>query len=191
MYYPNIIEKTGRSTKTYDLPTKLLQQRIVYLAGDINEELANSIIMQLLWLNADNPDKDISLYINSLGGNVYQGLGIKDCIDSIDCKVNTSGIGICASIGAYLLAAGTGERSATKNCRIMLHSVSSGTVGVIHDMETDFNEAKFLQNTMMQDISTFTKGNMSIANVKDKLQRDYYMSSAEALQFGLIDSILD
>jgi ATP-dependent Clp protease, protease subunit len=188
MYAPSVIETTGRSSRAFDLPTKLLQDRIVYLGEEVNEETSNSIIMQLLWLNADAPDKDIDFYINSPGGSVYDGLAIKDVMDNLKCKVNTIGLGMCASMGAYLLSAGTGERKATKNCRIMIHSVSSGTRGTIHDIEIDYKETKYLQDKLMQDITDFSKGKSSLESIIEKSKRDCYMSPEEAIELGLIDT---
>ena len=148
---PSVIEKVGNTTRAFDLPSKLLDDRIVYLQGDITEESANAVIMQLLWLNSTSTE-DIHLYINSPGGEIYQGLAIKDIVDRVDCTVHTTGVGICASMGAYLLFAGTGDRRATKNCRIMVHSASSGAFGTVHDMEISINETFYLQNKMLEHI---------------------------------------
>lgn len=190
MYSPNIIEISGRSTRAYDLPTKLLQDKIIYLSGVIDDDSANAVIMQLLWLNAEKPDQVINIYINSPGGSVAQGLGIKDIIDSISNPVNTIGIGACSSMGAYLLSCGTGKRKATKNCRIMIHSVSGGTGGTIHDMAIDYEEAKLMQDILMADIASFTKGRMTKQELLNKTQRDWYMSAEEAVLEGIIDSVV-
>lgn len=189
-YFPSVIETTGRSTKAYDLPTKLLQDRIVYLSGPVNEVSVDSVIMQLLWLNADNPRKDINLYISSPGGSVYHGMAIKDIMDSLDCKVNTIGMGMCASMGAYLLAAGTGVRKSLKNNRIMIHSVSSGQSGTFHDLEVDFRETEHTQNKVIEHMAKYSKGKTSLEDMQKKCQRDYYMSAEEALEMGLIDKIV-
>lgn len=190
MNIPHVIEKTGRSEKPIDLPSRLLQDRIVYLGEDVNPDTANIIIMQFLWLAADNPDTPINFYINSPGGSVYDGLAIKDVIDHIPCKVNTVGVGMCASMGAYLLAAGTGERKAMKNCRIMIHSVSSGTMGTFHDMKVDYEETKFLQDQLLLDLANFSKGKSTLESLKSKTLRDYYMSSEDAKMLGLIDKVV-
>lgn len=187
LYPPSVIETIGRSSKAFDLPTKLLQDRIVYLGDEVNSDTANIVIMQMLWLNADNPDADIDFYINSPGGSVYDGLAIKDIMDKLDCKVNTIGLGMCASMGAYLLSSGTGIRKATKNCRIMIHSVSSGTHGTIHDMEIDYKETKYLQDRLMEDICEFTKGKSTLETIVEKSKRDYYLGADEAIELGLID----
>lgn len=190
MFFPSIIETTGRSSRSFDLPTKLLQNRIVYLAGEINDESANVVVMQLLWLNADNPDEPINLYINSPGGSVYAGLAIKDLMYSLDCKVNTFGVGLCASMGAYLLAAGTGERAATQNTRILIHSVSAGTIGTVHDMEIDFKESKFMHDHLLSDLESFTKGKSTRKSLNTKTKRDYYMGVQEAIKLGLLDAVV-
>jgi len=187
---PHVIEKIGRSEKPIDLPSRLLQDRIVYLGDGVDAFAANIIIMQLLWLNANDPDADIDFYINSPGGSVYDGLAIKDIIDSIDAPVNTIGIGICMSMGAFLLSAGTGERKAMPNCRIMIHSVSSGAGGTYHDMAIDFEEAKYLQDKMMEYSATNTKGKTSLEDIIELSKRDKYMSPEEAIELGLIDKVV-
>lgn len=189
MFYPNVIETIGRTTRGYDLPTKLLKDRIIYYCGDVNTEAANYTIMQMLWLDADNPDKPIDFYINSPGGSVYEGYAIKDIMDKLNCKVNTIGVGCCASMGAYLLAAGTGERKATKNARIMLHSVSSGTYGTYHDMKVSLDETQFVQDRIMQDLADFSKGKMSVEEAKNLTERDFFMSPNKAIELGIIDKI--
>ena len=144
-YTPYITKQIGRSTKLIDIPTEMLSQRIIFLGTEVDDCVANSLIQQMMWL-ATVSSEDIDLYIQSPGGSVYAGLSIADCINLLDkqgIKVNTIGTGMVASMGAYLLAAGNGTRKATKNCRIMIHSVSSGSRGTIHDMEVDFNESKF------------------------------------------------
>jgi len=187
MQMPSVIETIGRSTKAFDLPTKLLADRIIYLGDVIDADVANSVIMQMLWLQSDKPDEPISLYINSPGGSIYDGLAIKDTMDSISCKVNTLGVGLCASMGAYLLFAGTGTRRATKNCRIMIHSMSAGTGGTFHDMKVDFAEFVYLQEKMMNDIVQFSNGKLTREALELKAQRDWYINSIEAFNLGLLD----
>ena len=187
MYTPSVIERVGKTSKVYDIPSKMLEDRIVFLNEEINEDTSNSVIMQLLWLASDNPDEPIDLYIKSPGGSVYCGLAIRDIIDKIPCKVNTIAMGMVASMGAYLLAAGTGTRKALKNSRIMIHSVSSGTQGTIIDMEVDYKETKYLNDKLMVDIANFSKGKMTVEDVEKYCQRDYYMSPDDAIKYGLID----
>jgi ATP-dependent Clp protease protease subunit len=190
MFLPYVTEKTGRSSKPIDLPSRLLQDRIVYLGGAITPEGADMIIMQLLWLNSDDSDKPIDLYINSPGGCVYSGLAIRDVIYNISPKVNTIGVGMCASMGAYLLSSGTGERKTTENCRIMIHSVSTNHGGTYHDIEVDFIETKYTQDKLIHDIADFTNGKCSVEDIKNMTQRDKYMSPKEAVEYGFIDKII-
>jgi ATP-dependent Clp protease protease subunit len=190
MYIPHVIEKTGRSSKPIDLPSRLLQDRVIYLGAPITSDVANIIIMQLLWLNADDEDEPISLYINSPGGSVYDGLAITDVINNIKAPVNTVGVGMCSSMGAYLLSSGTGTRKAMKNCRIMVHSVSSGSSGTFHDIQVDYEETKFLQDLLIDRIVDFSKGKLTHESLTAKTQRDFYMSSDEAIEYGLIDSVV-
>ena len=191
-YTPYITKQIGRSTKLVDIPTEMLSQRIVFLGTAIDDFIANSVVQQLMWLSTVGDD-DIDLYIQSPGGSVYAGYMIKDCIDLLSkkgIKVNTIGTGMVASMGAYLLASGTGKRKATKNCRIMIHSVSSGTRGTIHDMEVDFNESKYLNDKLMVDISNFTRGKSTVEDIQKKCQRDCYLSTEDSINMGLIDAIV-
>jgi ATP-dependent Clp protease protease subunit len=190
IFTPHVVEKTGRTEKPIDLPSRLLQDRLVYIGSDISADLANVVIMQLLWLAADDPDKDIELYINSNGGSVYDGLAIKDIIHNLPCKVNTKGVGMCASMGAYLLSCGTGTRKATENCRIMIHSVSTGHAGNYHDLEVSFEETKYVQDKMITDIHKFTKGKSTLETITDVCKRDFYMSPEKAVQMGIIDEVI-
>lgn len=190
MFIPSIIETVGRSQKAFDLPTKLLQDRIIYLGGEITQQVSDIIIIQMLWLNSDNSDKPIDLYINSIGGDVYSGLAIKDIMNSVDCKVNTVGLGMCASMGAYLLAAGTGTRKATQNCRIMIHSVSSGMKGTFQDLEVNYKETQYLQDKMLNDFSIFSKGKCIKQTFEALVERDFFMSPNEAIDYGLIDEVI-
>lgn len=186
---PYITKQIGRSTKLVDIPTEMLSQRIIYLGTEINDYVANSIIQQMMWLSTVSND-DIDLYIQSPGGSVYAGLAISDCINILTkkgVKVNTIGTGLVASMGAYLLSSGTGKRKATKNCRIMLHSVSSGTRGTIHDMQVDFEESKYLNDNLMVDFANYSKNKSTVEDIRKKCERDCYMSPDEAIQFGIID----
>ncbi len=191
-YTPYITKQIGRSTKLVDIPTEMLSQRIVFLGTEINDYVANSIVQQLMWLSTVSSE-DIDLYIQSPGGSVYAGRSISDTIDILNkkgIKVNTIGTGLVASMGAYLLSAGTGVRKATKNCRIMLHSVSSGTRGTIIDMEVDFNESKYLNDRLMVDISNYTKGKSTVEDIRKKCERDCYLSPEDSIKIGIIDTIV-
>lgn len=189
-YLPYITKQIGRSTKLVDIPTEMLSQRIIFLGTAVDDFIANSIVQQLMWLSTVG-NEDIDLYIQSPGGSVYAGQSICDCIDVLakkGIKVNTIGTGMVASMGAYLLAAGTGVRKATKNCRIMIHSVSSGTRGTIADMQIDLNESKYLNDKLMVDFVNFSKGKSTLEDIEKKTQRDCYMSPEEAIVAGIIDA---
>lgn len=189
MYNPYITKQIGRTVKLIDIPTEMLSQRIIYLGSEIDDYISNSIIQQMMWLSTISTE-EIDMYIHSPGGSVTAGLAIKDCMDILKKKgivVNTIGTGLVASMGAYLLSAGTGTRKATKNCRIMLHSVSSGAVGTIHDMKVSYEESKFLNDSLMVDIANFSKNRSTISDIKMKCERDYYMGVDEAIKMGLID----
>ena len=189
-YLPYITKQIGRSTKLVDIPTEMLSQRIIFLGTEVDDFIANSIVQQLMWLSTVGTE-DIDLYIQSPGGSVYAGQSIADCIDILakkGIKVNTIGTGMVASMGAYLLAAGTGVRKATKNCRIMIHSVSSGARGTIHDMQIDLNESKYLNDKLMVDFVNFSKGKSTLEDIERKTQRDCYMSPEEAIHIGIIDA---
>jgi len=188
MNQPLIIEKTGRNTKPVDLISRLYQDRIIYLSGVIDSEMCDSIIIQLLWLNTDNAHEDINLYIHSPGGSIVDGFAIKDIINNLSAKVNTIGIGECSSMGAYLLACGTGVRKATESCRIMIHSLSTGMKGTFHDIKIDFKESEFLQEKILSDLSEFT--GLSLEKIQEISNRDFYMSADEAIKLGFIDKKL-
>lgn len=190
MFMPYVIEKTGRSQKPMDLPSRLLQDRIVHISGPITPELADIVKMQLVWLNNNDPEKPIQLWINSPGGCVYSGRSIKDVIDYIDAKVDTVGTGMCASMGAYLLACGTGTRKATERCRIMVHSVSSGHEGTYHDLKINFKETEYLQDEIIQELAHFTNGKTDFEKMQKLCERDHYVSSVDALELGLIDKVV-
>lgn len=189
-YTPYITKQIGRSTKLVDIPTEMLSQRIIFLGTVVDDYIANSIVQQLMWL-ATVGNEDIDLYIQSPGGSVYAGLAIADTINILNkkgIKVNTIGTGMVASMGAYLLAAGTGTRKATKNCRIMIHSVSSGTgYSTVHDQRVHIKETEYLQKQLLLDIVNNSKGKLTIEELDIKSERDWYMSPDEGIQFGIID----
>lgn len=190
MLMPSVIEKIGGSSRAFDLPTKLLTDRIIVINGAIDEHVSNSVIMQLLWLNSDNPNEDIDLYINSPGGDVLQGYAIFDIMENLQAKVNTIGIGLVASMGTFLLASGTGTRRATKNTRIMLHSVSSGSQGTYHDLKIDFEETQELNHRITRQISEFSKGKATPEEIAKLTERDFWMGPERAIDLGLIDLIV-
>lgn len=189
MYLPNIIEKTGRSTKLVDIPSKLYEEGIVTLFGEVSDKSAYSIITQLLYLDSLNDDEPVKLYINSPGGSIYAGLAIYDTIKHMKRKVDTTVFGMAASMGAFLLFSGTGERTAMPNARIMIHSAASGMRGVIHDMEIDMKETQYVQEKVMKLQAKFSNGGISYKKMVQITQRDNYLSPEETLKLGLIDNI--
>ena len=186
---PSIIETIGRTKKGWDIPTKLYNDsNIITLFGEISDETAYSTITQLLYLDTIKTDTPVKLYINSPGGSVYAGLAIHDTIKNMKRKVDTVVMGMAASMGAFLLFSGTGTRSSLKNARIMIHSVSSGTGGTVHDQIIDLEETKYLQDKLMHlqsDYSNITKDEM-----KELTLRDKYLSPEKSIELGLIDKII-
>jgi len=187
---PEIIEKTGRNKRGFTIPTKLYEKGIITLMNEVDDDLAYTIITQLLYLDTLDTDEHIKLYINSPGGVVTAGLAIYDTINSMRRKVDTIGMGSCASMGQFLLTCGTGERKALKNARIMMHSVSSGAQGTVHDIKIDFEETQYLQDKLMSIMSGMTKGKLSLDDIEKMTQRDKYLSPEECIKYGLIDSVV-
>ncbi len=188
-YAPYVIERSSRGEKVYDIFSRLLMDRIVFLGSPINDEVANILIAQFLFLEAESADKDIYLYINCPGGTVYAGLAIYDTIQFMRAPVSTICMGMAASMGAVLLAAGTaGKRSALPNSRIMIHQPSGGSQGTAADIEIQAREILFARERINQILAEHT--GQSIEQVTDDVDRDRFMSPAEAVEYGLIDSII-
>ena len=189
IYAPYVIERSSRGERTYDVFSRLLMDRIVFLGTPINDDVANIIIAQLLFLQADNPERDISLYINSPGGSVSAGLAIYDTMQFLTAPVNTICMGMAASMGAFLLAAGTtGRRSALPHSRIMIHQPSGGAQGTAADSEIQAKEILYLRGTMASLMSKHT--GRPVEQIERDVERDKFMSAEEAKQYGLIDSIV-
>jgi len=183
---PFVIEQSSRGERSYDLWSRLLKDRIVYLGTEVDDYYANLIVAQLLFLEKEDPDKDIELYINSPGGSVYAGLAIYDTMKIIKCDVATTCVGIAASMGAVLLAGGAkGKRSALKHARVMIHQVSSGFRGTAADINVQVAETNRLMDTLMGLLAEDT--GQPEEKVRKDCDRDHWMSSEEALAYGLID----
>lgn len=188
MYFPTIVEKKNGQEFHWDPLSRLLNDRIVMLTGEVNEVTMLSITSQLLYLNNESHE-EITLIINSPGGSVYDGLQLYDTINMIEAPVKTICMGLAASMGAFLLSSGVkGRRFASKSSRIMIHGVSSGTHGVIHDMEIDMKETKFLHDYLCTKIAEHC--NQKVQKVKKDVNRDFWMSAEQALKYGLIDGIV-
>ena len=187
---PMVIETSGRGERAYDIYSRLLRERIVFLVGPVNDQTANIVVAQMLFLESENPDKEIFLYINSPGGSVSAGLSVYDTMQFIKPDVSTLCMGMAASMGAFLLAAGTkGKRLALPNSRIMIHQPSGGAQGQASDIEIQAREILRLRETLNQILADRT--GQSVDKVKADSERDYFMSAPEAKDYGLIDQVIE
>lgn len=186
---PMVIESTNRGERSYDIYSRLLKDRIIFLGTQVESQMANLLIAQLLFLEHDDPEADIHLYINSPGGEVYSGLAIYDTMRMIRPNIRTYCVGMAASMAAVLLAAGTpGKRFALPNSRIMIHQGSSGFRGAIPDIEVQAKETFSVIKTLTQIMADHT--GQSFDKVKADTQRDYYMTGEEATAYGLVDKVM-
>ncbi|MBR4558426.1 MAG: ATP-dependent Clp protease proteolytic subunit [Fibrobacter sp.] len=188
MIIPTVIETTGRGERAYDIYSRLLKERIIFLGTPINDEVANNVMAQLIFLEYENPEKDITLYINSPGGYVSAGLAIYDTMQHVRPNIATICIGSCASMAAVLLAAGTkGKRYALPHSRIMLHQPSGAATGQSTDIQITAKEIVRTKDTLTEIVAKHT--GKSIEEVRAKTDRDFYMGPEEAKAFGVIDEI--
>lgn len=188
MIIPTVIETTGRGERAYDIYSRLLKERIIFLGTPINDEVANNVMAQLIFLEYENPEKDITLYINSPGGYVSAGLAIYDTMQHVRPNIATICIGSCASMAAVLLSAGTkGKRYALPHSRIMLHQPSGAATGQSTDIQITAKEIVRTKDTLAEIVAKHT--GKSIEEVRAKTDRDFYMSPEEAKEFGVIDEI--
>lgn len=187
---PTVIETDGRMERAYDIYSRLLRDRIIFLGEDVSPHSANLIVAQMLFLENEDPKKDIKFYINSPGGRVSDGLAIYDTMQFIKCDVQTVGIGLQASMGAFLLSSGTkGKRFILPNARVMIHQVSAGTQGTVTDMEIDLKETIRLKK-LLNDILAKNTG-QSLKKIESDVERDYWMTAEEATKYGLVDQVLN
>ncbi len=186
---PYVVEQTSRGERSYDIFSRLLNDRIIFLSEDVNDTTASLIVAQLLYLEAQDPDKDIQFYINSPGGSVTAGMAIFDTMRYIKCDVATICVGMAASMGAFLLSAGTkGKRLALPNAEIMIHQPSAGTQGQITDMAIHLKRLQVIKERMNTILAENT--GRSLEEVTAACERDNFMSAEEALAFGLIDKVI-
>ncbi|MDX1675987.1 MAG: ATP-dependent Clp protease proteolytic subunit [Longimicrobiales bacterium] len=189
VYPPYVIERTSRGERSYDIFSRLLMDRIIFLGTPINDDVANLIIAQLLFLQADDPERDIFLYINTPGGSVYAGLAIYDTIQYLTAPVNTMCMGMAASMGALLLAAGAeGKRSALPNSRIMIHQPSGGSRGTAADIEIQAQEILYARERLNRILAEHT--GQPVEKIEEDVDRDRFMSPEEAKEYGLIDNVV-
>ena len=186
---PTVVEETNRGERAYDIYSRLLKERVIFLGDEVNSATANIVVAQLLHLAFEDPKKDIKLYINSPGGSVYDGLAIIDTMNYIEPDVQTIGIGLQASMGAMLLSAGAkGKRYVLPNSRIMIHQPSSGTQGKITDQENALKEGIYLKQKLAEMLAKNT--GKDVKQVIKDMDRDNWMSAEEAKTYGLIDEVL-
>lgn len=189
IFAPYVIERSSRGERTYDIFSRLLMDRIVFLGAPIDDDVANVVIAQLLFLQADNPDREINVYINSPGGHVQSGLAIYDTMQFLTAPVATTCLGMAASMGAFLLAAGAkGKRRALPNSRIMIHQPSGGSYGSASDIEIQAKEILFARQRLNELLANHT--GQDVERVADDVDRDRFMSPDEALEYGIIDQVV-
>lgn len=189
---PNVIVKEDNKERGYDIYSMLLAKRIIFVQGQVEDMMANTIVAQMLFLEGEDPEKPITLYINSPGGSVTAGLAIKDTMDVISCPVHTVGMGSCASMGAFLLSSGEkGHRYALKNCEVMIHQPSGGFQGQATDMVNRAEHIVKIKEKLTRYLSEYTNGKTDYDTMYNLCERDKFLSANEALELGLIDNIID
>ena len=187
---PIVIEESGRGERAFDIYSRLLRERIVFLGEPVTSDSANRIVAQLLFLEADDPDKDIFLYINSPGGSVYDGLGIFDTMQHVKPDIHTVCVGLAASMGAFLLCAGAkGKRSSLLHSRIMIHQPLGGARGQASDIRIQADEILFIKDKLNKELSDRT--GQPIERIREDTDRDFYMSPPEAIEYGIIDNVFN
>ena len=187
---PIVIEESGRGERAFDIYSRLLRERIVFLGEPVTSDSANRIVAQLLFLEADDPDKDIFLYINSPGGSVYDGLGIFDTIQHVKPDIHTVCVGLAASMGAFLLCAGAkGKRISLLHSRIMIHQPLGGARGQASDIRIQADEILFIKDKLNKELSERT--GQPIERIREDTDRDFYMSPTEAVDYGIIDNVFN
>jgi ATP-dependent Clp protease, protease subunit len=186
---PMVIEQSGRGERAYDIYSRLLRERVIFMVGPVNDQTANLVIAQLLFLESENPDKDISLYINSPGGSVSAGLGIYDTMQFIKPDVSTLCVGMAASMGAFLLAAGAkGKRFTLPNSRVMIHQPLGGIQGQASDIEIHAKEILALRDRLNKILAERT--GQSLETIAQDTDRDNFMSAEDALKYGIVDQVM-
>jgi ATP-dependent Clp protease, protease subunit len=186
---PTVIETDGRVERAFDIYSRLLKDRIIFLGTDVNEHTANLIVAQLLFLDNEDNKKDISLYINSPGGSVYDALAIYDTMQFVKSDIQTVGIGVQASAAAFLLSSGAkGKRFILPNATVMVHQPSSGTRGKVTDMEIDLKESLRIKRRLNEIMSKNT--GQTVKRIQDDMERDYWMTADDAKKYGIVDKVI-
>ena len=190
MLIPYVVDQTSTGERSYDIYSRLLEDRIIFLTGEIDDNIANSVVAQLIYLEGKNPDKDISLYINSPGGSVSAGLAIYDTINYIKCDVSTICVGLAASMGAFILSSGTkGKRFALPNSEIMIHQPLGGAQGQASDVEIRTKHLLKIKKQLNEILSK--NSGQSLKKIEQDTDRDNFMSAEEAVKYGIIDKVFD
>ena len=185
---PMVLEQTARGERSYDIYSRLLKERIIFVVGPIDDQVANLVVAQLLFAESENADKDVSLYINSPGGSVTAGLAIYDTMQIINCDVSTTCIGQAASMGAFLLAGGTkGKRFCLPNSRVMIHQPSGGSQGQASDIEIQAREILYLRTRLNEILAEHT--GQSVEQIATDTERDRFMTAHEAAEYGIVDKV--
>ncbi len=187
---PTVIEQSGRGERAFDLYSRLLRERIIFLHGVVDADSMNLIVAQMLFLEAEDPEKDIYLYINSPGGSVSAGLGLYDTMNHVRPDVATICMGLAASMGAFLLSAGAkGKRMILPNARVMIHQPSGGAQGQATDIEIQAKEILYLKTMLNEALAKHT--GQPLEKIKEDTERDFFMSPQEAMEYGLVDQVID
>jgi ATP-dependent Clp protease protease subunit len=187
---PIVIEESGRGERAFDIYSRLLRERIIFLGEPVTSESANRVVAQLLFLEAEDPDKDIFMYINSPGGSVYDGLGIFDTMQHVKPDVQTVCVGLAASMGAFLLCAGApGKRSSLTHSRIMIHQPLGGARGQASDIRIQADEILYLKKKLNRELADRT--GQPLERIEEDTDRDFFMSPSEAVSYGLIDKVIE
>ncbi len=188
MLIPMVVDQTSKGERSYDIYSRLLEDRIVFISGEITDDVANSVVAQLIYLEGKNPDKDIAVYINSPGGSVTAGMAIYDTMNYIKCDVSTICVGLAASMGAFLLASGTkGKRFALPNSEIMIHQPLGGAQGQASDIQIRAKQIIKIKQKMNKILSE--KTGQPLEKIEQDTDRDYYMEASEAQEYGIVDKI--
>lgn len=189
MIIPTVIEQEGRFERAYDIYSRLLKDRIIFLGTQVNDQVANAVVAQMLFLENQDPNKDIIFYINSPGGSVYDGMAIYDTMRFVKPDIQTVGIGLQASMGAFLLSSGTkGKRFILPHSKVMIHQPSSGTRGKVSDMEIDLKESLKVKHLLNEILAKNT--GQKLSRIEQDADRDYWMTADEAKAYGLVDKVI-
>lgn len=189
---PMVIKREGNSERSYDLFSRMLEDRILFVQGEVRDDMANLIVSQLLYLESEDPQAPITMYVNSPGGSVTAGLAIKNTMDYITSPVHTVGMGMCASMGAFLLASGEkGNRTVMKDTTVMIHQVLGGYQGQATDIGIHYDYTKSLKDKLNKYLSDYTYGKVSYEEMVELCERDNFLTAERALELGLVDKIVD